>query len=92
MEIKRQCGRTSNGKRCENEAAENHAWCKKCKAAYQKEFRDLVSKRAFVRGAVAMRDILTGRFGQASIAIFLGAEVARFISRQEIPDYSLPED
>lgn len=81
----KQCTRITDGARCEREATATHQWCKKCKAAYQGEYRALQLSRAYSDGARAMRQAIAVKFAGFGMMAVAAREVARFAGETELP-------
>jgi hypothetical protein len=64
------------------------AWCKKCRAAYQREYKRLVKdmseSRGFSAGVSALRDALVRQFA-ASGGTFTGPMAANWIRHFRLP-------
>jgi hypothetical protein len=77
----KKCGR--NG--CERPPSKNHKWCRQCRNVYQGEYRSLQIKNAYNDGARAMRERIAAAFFSQPGGIFGGSEIAKYVSRLEIP-------
>ena len=63
-------------------------WCKKCRADYQRKYKNTSEGRAFRRGVLAMGRCIAGEFGRPGIAnvVFSGGDVAARVARMPGPD------
>ena len=76
----------------ENEATEKHPWCNPCKTKYQREYMAMraehAERRAFLRGAAAMREKIIAVFSQANPAApTMMFEVMRCLGLIEPPEF-----
>lgn len=83
----RVCARCGKG-----EAAAKHAWCKACKANYQKDYLkvqiEMAEKRAYLRGCEALRQSLMRQFAARARGMIFCGEVALYLKDFPRPDYT----
>ena len=63
--------------------SKSDAWCKECRSAYQKEYREMLDwraeRRGIIRGIQAMKEDAAVHFIQYANRPFMGAEVAQIL-------------
>ena len=84
-------GPPKNCSKCKTATASaGDAWCKDCRAKYQKEYRDSIEwraeRRGLIRGIQAMRESVVNYFRAYAGRPFLGNEVASVIGSLPGPE------